>query len=81
VRGDGDETFEVSSLQLLRRAITHGDQDAWARFQQCLEENVLTWLHEHPSREAACRGLCEKHVVVQAFGRFRQAAVQAQMAF
>ncbi len=81
MRGDGDETFEVYSLQLLRRAIAHDDQDAWAGFQQCLEETVLTWLHEHPGKEAACRGLCEKHVVVQAFGRFRQAAVQAQMAF
>ena len=81
VRGDGDETFEVSSLQLLRRAIAHGDQDAWATFQQCLEETLLTWLHVHPSREAACRGLCEKDLVVQAFERFRQAAVQAQMAF
>ncbi len=81
MRGDGDETFEVSSLELLRRAIAHSDQDAWTGFQQCLEETVLTWLHEHPSREAACRGLCEKHVVVQAFERFRRAAVQAQMAF
>jgi hypothetical protein len=65
----------------LRRAIAHSDQDAWAEFQQCLEETVLTWLHEHPSREAACRGLSEKHVVIHAFERFRQAAVQAQMAF
>jgi hypothetical protein len=80
VRGDGDETFEVSSLQLLRRAIAHSDQDAWARFQQCLEETVLTWLHEYPGREAACRGLCEKDLVAQAFERFRQAAIQAQMA-
>ncbi len=81
MRGDGDETFEVSSLELLRRAIAHSDQEAWAGFQQCLEETVLTWLHKHPSREAVCRGLCEKHVVAQAFELFRQAAIQAQMAF
>jgi hypothetical protein len=81
VRGNGNESFEVSSLELLRRAIAHGDQDAWAGFQQCLEEAVLAWLHEHPSREAACRGLCEKDLVVQAFERFRQGAVQAQMTF
>ena len=81
MRGDGDKTFEVSSLELLRRAIAHSDQDAWAGFQQCLEETVLTWLHAHPSREAASRGLCEKYVVAQAFERFRQGAVQAQMAF
>jgi hypothetical protein len=81
VRGDGDETFEIYSLELLRSAIAHGDQDAWAGFQQCLEETVLTWLHEHPGSEAACRGLCEKHVVAQAFERFRQVAGQAQIAF
>lgn len=81
VRGDGDETFEVYGLQLLRRAIAHGDQEAWAAFQRCLEETVLTWLHEHPNREAACRRMCEKDLVVQAFERFRQAAGQAQMAF
>jgi hypothetical protein len=81
VRGNGDETFEEYSLLLLRRAIACGDQDAWAGFQQCLEETVLTWLHEHPSGEAACRGLREKYLVVQAFERFRLAAVQAQMPF
>jgi len=81
VRDDGDKTFEVSSLELLRSAIAHDDQDAWAGFQRCLEETVLTWLHEHPSRVAACHGPCEKHLVVQAFERFRQATGQAQMAF
>jgi hypothetical protein len=80
LRSDGDEPFETYSLQLLRRAIAHGDQEAWAGFQQCLEEPVVTWLHEHPSREAACRGLREKDVVVQAFERFRQGAVQGQTA-
>ena len=79
--GDGDEPFEIYSVELLRRAIAHGDQQAWAGFQQCLEETVVTWLHEHPSREAACRGLCEKDVVAQAFERFRQGAVQGQIAF
>jgi hypothetical protein len=81
VRSDGDESFEMSSLELLRRAIAHGDQEAWAVFQQCLEETVLTWLHEHPNREVVCRGLGEKHLVAQAFERFRQAAVRTQMAF
>ncbi len=81
MRGDGDETFEVYSLELLHSAIAYGDQAAWAGFQRCLEETVLTWLHAHPSREAACRGLCEKDLMAQAFERFRQGAVQAQMVF
>ena len=81
MRSEGVETFEVYSLELIRRAITQGDQEAWTQFQQCLEETVLTWFHEHPGREAVCRGLCEKDLVVQAFERFRQAIGQAQMAF
>ena len=79
--GDEDQTFEVESLELLRHAIADGDQAAWAGFQQCLEETVLTWLYEHPSREAACRWRCEKDLVAQAFERFRQATGQAQVAF
>ena len=81
MRGDGNETFEMSNLELLHHAIAHGDQEAWAGFQRCLEETVMTWLHEHPSREAACRALCEKDVVVQTFARSRQGACQAQIAF
>ena len=80
MRGNGDETFERSSLKLLRRAMAHGDPEAWAGFQQCLEETILTWLHEHPGGEAARRGLCEKDVVAQAFERFRQGAVGGQTA-
>jgi hypothetical protein len=78
MRSEGIETFEVYSLELLRRAIAHDDQETWAVFQQCLEETVLTWLHEHPGREAVCRGLCEKDLVVQAFERFRQATQHHQ---
>jgi hypothetical protein len=81
VKGDRDETFEMSSMELLRRAIAHGDQDAWAGFKQCLEEIVLTWLYGHPSRQVVCRALCEKDLVVQAFKRFQQAAIQGQVAF
>ncbi len=71
MRSDADETFEMSSLERLRHTLAHSDQDAWAGFQPCLEETVLTWLPEHLSREAACRELCEKDVVTQAFERFR----------
>ncbi len=79
MRCNGDETFKVYSLELLRRAIARGDQDAWAEFQRCLEETVLTWLHEHPGKEAACRWQSEQHFVALAFERFRLAAIQGQV--
>jgi hypothetical protein len=78
---DAGETFEVSSLEFLHHAFMHGDQDAWAEFQQCLEETVLTWLHAHPGREAACRLQSEQHFVALAFERFRQAAIQGKVAY
>lgn len=65
MRQDVNETLEVSRLELLRRANTYGDLEAWAAFQQGLEETVLTWLHDHPSREAACRIHSERHFVAQ----------------
>jgi hypothetical protein len=81
VRCDGDETFEVYSLELMRCAITQGDQDAWAEFQQSLEETVLTWLHAHPGRESACLCKSELHFVALAFERLRQAAIQGKVAY
>jgi hypothetical protein len=81
VRYDAGETFEVYSLELMHSAITQGDQDAWAEFQRCLEETVLTWLHAHPDRESACRCQSEQHFVVLALERLRQAAIQGKVAY
>ena len=80
MRQNVDEKLEVSRLELLRRASTHGDLQAWAAFQQCLEETVLTWLHEHPGREAACRVQSERHFVALAFEQLQQVVVRRQVA-
>jgi hypothetical protein len=80
VKPNVGETLEVSRLELLRRASTHGDLQAWAVFQQSLEEIVLTWLHDHPGREAACRLQSERHFVALAFERLRQTAAKGQVA-
>jgi hypothetical protein len=73
------ESHEVSRLELLRRASTQGDLQAWATFQQCLEETVLIWLHEHPASEAACRLHGARHFVAQAFEQFWHFVVQEQV--
>src|SRR5260221_12498656 len=80
MRQDVGETLEVSHLELLRRAQTHSDLKAWAAFQHCLEETVLTWFHDHPGSQAACRLHSERHFVALAFERLRQAALQRQVA-
>jgi len=74
------ETREASRLELWRRASRHGDLEAWAAFQQSLEETMLTWLHDHPGSQAACRLHSERHFVALAFERLRQAALQRQVA-
>jgi hypothetical protein len=55
MRQDVGETREVSPLELLHRASAHSNLETWVAFQQGLEGTVLTWLHEHPGSEAACR--------------------------
>jgi len=80
MRQEVDETGEVSRLELWRRASQQGDQQAWAAFQQSLEETVLAWFHAHPSREAASRVQSESHFVARAFEQVWHLVVQGQVA-
>jgi hypothetical protein len=79
MKQDVSETRAVSLLELLQRASTQNNLSAWAAFQQGLEETVLTWLHDHPGREAACRMHSERHFVSLAFEQLRQAILQRQV--
>ena len=80
MRQQVDETREVSRLELWRRASRRGDLEAWATFQQSLEETVLTWFHAHPSSEAASRVQSESHFVARAFEQLWRLVVQGQVA-
>jgi hypothetical protein len=79
MRQNVGKTLEASLLELWRRGSIDGDLEAWRAFQQSLEETVLTWLHEHPGREAACRVHSERHFVAQAFEQLHQVVVQRQV--
>jgi hypothetical protein len=78
MRQEVGETLEVSPLELWRRAKTHGDLQAWAAFQRGLEETVLTWFHEHPGSQAACRLHSDTHFVARAFEQLWHIVVQRQ---
>jgi hypothetical protein len=84
---NGEESLTANALsnsaieELLHQALVQGDQDAWAELQHCLGETVRRWLHTHPSKEVACRWESEEHYVGLAFERFRQAAIEGQVAF
>jgi hypothetical protein len=77
----GEPSNETYGLELLRRALVQGDQDAWTGLQQCLSELVRGWLYAHPCREAALRWESEESYVALAFERFWQATVQQKVAF
>jgi len=68
-----------SSLELLRRASTQGDLQAWTAFKQSLEDTVLSWFHEHPGSEAVCELQREWHFVALAFEQLWQAVIQGQV--
>ncbi len=76
---DVDESLEVCHREQVRYAYMQDDLDAQAAFQQSLEGTVLSWLHEHPGSEAACRVHIEYHFVALAFERLRQAVIQRQV--
>lgn len=73
------ESLEVPRLKLLRCASSQGDLQAWATFQQGLEETVLIWLHEHTDSQVACCLHDERHFVAQAFEQLQQAVFQGQV--
>jgi hypothetical protein len=71
---------EAYSLELLRRTIAEGDQEARAELQQRWNEILLGWLRSHPGREVACRRESEEYFIAMAFERFWQAAIEGQVA-
>ena len=75
----GEPSPDEYGLELSRRAIMQGDEDARAGLQQCLSKIVLVWLRCHPSREAACRREGEEHYVELAFERFWHIVIQGQV--
>lgn len=74
----GEPSNKTYGLELLRRAMVQGEQEAWVGFQQCLGELVLDWLHLYPQREAACHLEREETYVALAFERFWQASMHHQ---
>jgi hypothetical protein len=65
-------------LELLSRATVQQDAHAWECLQRQLREIVLSWMRQHPDKEAACRLGSEEHYVNQAFERFWNATLRHQ---
>jgi hypothetical protein len=74
----GELSSEKYSVELLRRATVQGEQEACVWIQQCFSELVLSWLHSHPRRGAACELDSEGNYVARTFERFWQASALTQ---
>jgi len=69
----GGPYTERYGLELLHRALTNRDQEAWTWVQHCFGGMVYGWVRQHPQRTVACRLESEENYVAQAFERFWQA--------
>ena len=67
-------------VELLHRAIRHGDQDARYWVQHCLGDCIRGWLHRHHNREAVSLLEGEEHYITRTFERFWQGAADRQIA-
>src|SRR5207248_7619206 len=67
---NGEPWTDKYGLELLRRAIVQGDQEAWAGLQQCFSGLVWRWLRRHPKRDIARCLESEENYVAQTFERF-----------
>jgi hypothetical protein len=74
----GEAYIDTYGVELLRRAIVQGEQEARMWVQHCFMEVVLNWLHLHPKTVAACRIESEENYVAQAFERFWLATTSNQ---
>jgi hypothetical protein len=78
----GEPYTEGYSLELLHRAITQKDQEAWTWMQHCFGGMVHDWVRRHPQKAVACRLESEENYVAQAFERFWHAtAYNRQLEF
>src|SRR3974390_101687 len=59
----GKPYTERYGLELLNRAITQNDQEAWTWMQHCFGGMVQDWVRRHPQRAVACRLESEENYV------------------
>jgi WD40 repeat protein len=67
------------SIELLRRATTHDNQQAWEAWQRCFTEVLRSWLRRHPRAEEACHVDSEERYLARTFECFRQAMAAGQL--
>src|SRR5690349_8573352 len=74
----GELSNDQYSLELFNRALKQRNSLAWEAIQQCFNQSMSLWMHNHPLRELACRFDSEVNYVAQGFARFWQTAARNQ---
>ncbi len=64
------ESDDRYCLEIFKRAIIDGDNEAWVALQEQFRENVLTWLRCHAKRQEALRIETEQNYIDDTFKRF-----------
>jgi hypothetical protein len=77
----GDPSNDENVIEVLRRAIVEGEQDARLCLQQSLGDVVCEWLRQHPRREIAYYLGNEEYYIAATFERFWQLAFDRQLEF
>lgn len=77
----GSPSNDENAVEVLRRAIVEGDQDARLRLQQYLDDVVRGWLGQHPRRETAYHLGNEEYYVAMTFERFWNLTTDRQLEF
>jgi hypothetical protein len=68
-------------LEIFRRAVILGENEAWGVLRQLLGESMRQWLGRNPYREAALRHEVERTHMDDAFSRFWKAVSDQKMQF
>jgi len=64
------ESDDRYCLEIFKRAIIDGDNEAWVALQEQFRENVLIWLRCHTKRQEALRIETEQNYIDDTFKRF-----------
>lgn len=62
----GDDRY---CLEIFRRAMIDGDNEAWTALQEQFRANVMSWLHSHSKRQEALQVDIEENYVNDTFKR------------
>jgi hypothetical protein len=73
---DGDVYNDQNYLELFRRAVKERNQGLQRWLEHRYRAMVLDCIHEHPSRDLACRLNTEEYYVIETFTRFWRISLQ-----